>query len=387
MKRPLIITIGITVILFVLGMWVYLLAYGSPSEPQEVFANLGFTTGGTAGTGSTVLPTTDEEGTAQLAIGNAELEQLTTRAVAGFAFASTGEKIWYAEQGTGYIFEIDLNSGIETQISRTTIPKTIEAVFSPEAVAITAFEGDSRRVIVGMFTGDDSEIEFSKLPLGAENVAFKDEDTLYYTLTSGGATVGRIYEIPNLATSQAFTIQIPDLQVHWGFLFDDIFVQAKPTQHFEGSLYKLSSNTLSPASFAAYGLASFMNEDYIVNSFIAEGKYISEATYENKQIRQPLLMLPEKCAFSSLSNGVSWCASPLAISDGQYLEDWYKGKISSQDYLWRTDLQDKKSSVIADLSKLAGKTIDVADIAIHDGDDLILLSNKLDQTLWLYRID
>lgn len=386
MKRPLIITIGILIILFVLGMWVYLLMYGTPQKTSEVFANLGFIAPSEI-VPEFVEPVVIDENTSQLSLGGARFEQLTTRAVAGSAFASsTKPLLWYVEQGTGHIFEIDLDTGIETQISLTTIPQAAEAIFSREAVAITSYDGYLRKVVAGLFTDDGTEIDFVKLPTGASDVVFDDDDTLQFTLTKDGQTIGYSFDIETLNTLEVFRVGIPDLKTQWGYPLPEIFVSTKPSKLMEGYTYKVSKNKLIPVTPSQYGLTSFMNDLYIVTAHVEQESYVTESIHNGVVTKQAPLMIPEKCILSQISAQQTWCASPIDIQNSDYLEDWYKGKIISEDHLWKTSLENQNSTLVADLAELSGKTIDVMDIQLNVQEDLLLITNKIDRTLWIYRI-
>jgi hypothetical protein len=365
-------------------MWVYLLVYGTPEKTSEVFANLGFIAPSEI-TPTFVEPVVINENTSQLSIGGARFEQLTTRAVAGSAFAST-TKLWYVEQGTGHIFEIDLETGLETQISLTTIPQAAEAVFSPEAVAITSYDGYSRKVVAGFFTNDGTEIDFVKLPTGANDVVFDDEKTLLFTLTKDGQTIGYSFDIRSLTSTELFRVGIQDLKTQWGFPLTETFVSTKPSKLMEGYTYRVSKNKLSPVTPSEYGLTSFMNDLYIVTARVEQDSYISESTHSGVTTKLGLLMIPEKCVFSQISAQQTWCASPVGVQSSDYLEDWYKGKALSKDYLWQTSLEQQNSTLVADLTELSGKVIDVMDISINESEDSLLITNKSDRTLWIYRI-
>ena len=123
MNRPLIITIGIVILLAVISLWVYLLAYGAPQAPREVFTNLGLFNGQIE---EGVTPMVEEDAGISLALSNEPLQQISTRAIAGFGFSSStqGDKIRYAELGTGHIYEIDMVNATELQITLTTFPQT-----------------------------------------------------------------------------------------------------------------------------------------------------------------------------------------------------------------------------------------------------------------------
>lgn len=382
MKRPLIITIGIVIILLIVGLWVYLLLYGAPKEVREVFTNLGVVP---ERDGSVRVIDPNAEGQTQLVLGDQDFEQLTTRAVAGFGFTSNSNTVRYVERGTGHIYEIDLVLGIETQISLTTIPQTVEAVFSPEAtsVAVTVHTGYEKEVSVGTLLEKETSLELVKLPLNAENVSFKDESTLYYTQQGDATTVGYQFDFGSLAQTELFTIPFANAQVHWE---GDIYAYTKPTQYMEGFLYSASKGTITPVGSAQYGLTALIGSNYIVTSYISDDRYISTAVQDSGSYEQGILMLKEKCAFDPLSSDGAWCASPIGVLNAAYLEDWYKGAIVSNDFLWYTDLTTESSVLIGDLPTLSGRTIDVSGMAINTEGTLLLLGNKTDQSLWVYRI-
>lgn len=387
MKRSLIITIGVVIILLVLGLWVYLLLFGAPEEPKDVFTNLGITKN-TEDTVRVIDAQTAAKNETKLALGGSQLQQLTTRSVAGFGFASssgTTDTIRYVEKGTGHIYEINLNSGTETQISLLTLPRTVEALFSPEASAVV-FINDTG-VSVGFIPEKNAQMKLIELPADAKNVSFKDEVTLYYTQNENGKTVGRQLNLLKLTKTEVFSTQLHDIDVFWGNGFTTTYIQTKPTQYLEGQLYSISKNVLTPVVPSAYGLTSFINGKNILTSFISGVEYTTTWPSSALNLKQGIVMLKEKCVFSTQEANFTWCAAPLALPKNNYVENWYKGVETSEDYLWSNDLATQSSELIADFTELSGKTIDVLHMATNQSGTLLLFGNKIDQTLWLYNLE
>lgn len=389
MKRPLIITIGIFIILLVLGLWVYLLAFGAPKETSEVFTNLGVIPESERGTDITDVQSLDTDATV-LALTGTELQQLTTRAVAGFTVASSTENILrYVERGTGHVYEINIDESTEKQISLLTIPQTVEAIFSPSgnAVAFTTYEGQKKIVSVGTLPEEGSEMILKKVSLGVENITFKNDNVLYYTRNEDNKTVGYSLNISNLSESELFTTRITDIEVFWGADFNTIYIQTRPTQYLEGYLYSISKNILTPVTNPLYGLTTFIKDTTIITSMVVGDTYSSAWLHDGESIEQGILMLKEKCIFADETNENVWCAAPLEIPNASYVENWYKGVQISKDYLWYTNLATKSSTLVGDLSKLSGKTIDVFDMKIGNDKTTLFFTNKTDQTLWQYRLE
>jgi hypothetical protein len=92
--------------------------------------------------------------------------------------------------------------------------------------------------------------------------------------------------------------------------------------------------------------------------------------------------LPEKCEIYSVS--VSYCFVPNFIPSGAYPDDWYKGQISFNDSLWRIDLNNRVVNKVADISQVAGYSVDgISPVISGDNEDLLFI-NKKDLSLWLY---
>jgi len=389
MKRPLIITAGIVIILAIFVLWGYLLLYGAPKKVSEVFTNLGvipeneLTVREVAGN-VPISPQND------LALNGSELEQLTTRAVAGFIFSSTTAHIMrYVERGTGHIYEIDLDDTSEKQITLTTIPQTVDAVFSfnGEAVTFTSFEDEQRITTVSRVVKGETSLELRKLPLNADNIAFKNESTVYFTLPGDTETLGYTFNLNTLEQTRLFNIPMLDGKMLWGEDFTSIAVLPKPTLHLEGAVYSITANTLVPLVASGFGRTAFMDSNHIISSHIDNNAYISSSHTGDETKQQGILMLDEKCAFDVGSNEGIWCAAPLTSAPSTYLEDWYKGKVTSEDYVWFTDLSSQSSKLVGNLPLLSGRTLDVFGLTSHADGSLLLFSNKLDQSLWIYRTE
>lgn len=384
MKRPTLIATGIVIILFMVGIWVYLLAYGAPKQTSEVFTNLGVFE--PVEEIRTIEPELlEEEGVTNLALDGSKLEQLTTKAVAGYIFSGN---VFYVERGTGYIFEIDIASKTERQISPITVPQAASAVFSPNntKVAITSYTGyESHSVLLPTYNEVGEEARLASLPVNAQNIAFEDDETLYYTITEDGRTFAYAYNTKTLKSSQLFTTPLIDPVVYWGNQVEGIYVHTKPSTNAEGYVYEVQGSSLVPVFEGAKGLTAFRQAVATIVTYIEDAKYRSTALWVGYTIDQALAVIPEKCVVDMVMLG-TWCAAPVDAIPASYLEDWYKGAITSEDQLWYTQFETGQSIQMANLSELSGRTIDVSSMKINTEDGHILFTNKPDASLWLYRI-
>ncbi len=391
MKKPLLITIAVTIVVLLLGVWAYLMMFGSPSTPNEVFTNLGtLTPNRPSPIGPSETPSTETPNTV-VNVSGGGLRQLTTRPVAGATVASTtaGWVARYAERGTGHIYDINLETGLETQVSLTTVPRVVEASFSPSgaSVALTAYLNYDSEVTVGTLTGDNS-ITIVSLPPNARNAAFNTEQEVFYTVTNQSGTSGYGHNISTLTRRTLFSTPIENLTMRWGSALDRIYALTKPAASLPGYSYYIQGGLLRTLGKGAPGLTFFSNDASHIRTFIENGTFSSYHVDADsgEESKMAIPMLAEKCTFDTVDADYLWCASPLETVSTSYLEDWYKGVRNSEDMLWLVNVGAQNAVLSLDLREEAGRVIDVTNLFMSPVGDRLLFVNKVDDTLWAYDI-
>ena len=389
MNRAVIITIGIVTILLVLAIWVFLLLFGTPEKPQDIFSDLGIIKSTERDVSQEGIDTNLTD-TALVRVGDTGLQQLTTEAIAGFGIATSGAKdiVRYVETGTGHIYEIDLVSGVKKQISRTTIPGIVSGVFSPQASVVALISHlESEAITIGEIPKNvDVDLQRTLLPLGARNVAFVDEGTVLYTRSTLQQTLGYSRSIADGVETKLFEIQVPNMTLVWGGHSADVYAYTKPTEHLEGYAYKIEGDTILPTTGKGVGFVPVIGDTtMIITAVDAEEKTYRSALLNQETdspTAQPLVMLPEKCTFEN--KNIAWCGAGYEVPKNTYLEDWYKGVIHPQDALWRINTQSQTATLIANPEQDAGRPLDITAMSINTSKDVLLFINKTDGTLWMY---
>lgn len=385
MNRPIIITAGIALILLIIGVWVYLMLFGAPKETSEVFANLGFTK---EQQGTTITPPEDSPTIDALVdTKSGKLRQLTTRPVAGFMATTTkdGDVIRYAERGTGHIYEINLGSGEEKLISRTTVPQVATAVFSKDAtlVALTSYQNYVTNVFVGSIT--EASLKGVSLEPGASNLAFTSSGDVRYSVAQNGTTIGYQQNLKTASRAEVFTFAFTNLDVAWEAGLNAVYIATKPAQNLQGFIYTIKNNMVTPATTPAYGLSALYSNNTIVTTYRDGGNMVSAAHRTTAgTVQLPLLTLKEKCAFDIANSNYLWCGAPVGTADSDYVENWYKGTRTSDDYLWLVNIEKQTAEVVASPQQIIGRALDVTNPALKSDGKAFLFKNKSDQTLWLY---
>jgi hypothetical protein len=382
MNKVTLITLGIVLILLMGGLWGYLFLYGAPEKPKEVFSNLGIIGNTSKDRVRTIGEAQVPQNAQLLSLGGTTLEQITTRLVAGFGTTNREGIVRYVEQGTGHIFEVDITSGLERQISRTTIAETVDALFSRDgtSVALITHEGSVKNTHVGRITDSGELSSVRKLPQNANDVLFEGETLLYYTTESSIGTQVRTLDFGNLEEATIATIPLSDIRVS---SYNPLIFAPKPSRGLFGALYSMKGASLSPLSPLYEELVGFTLSGTPLFTYTENDLALSGAVLENTVVAQSVPLIPEKC--TSYRDNQLWCAAPATISP-TFVTDWYKGTRSFDDYLWLVDLKSAEAGLVANLSELARKRIDVDDIALDTDQKRLFLINKIDGYLWMYTL-
>lgn len=385
MKRSLIITIGIVLILLVLGVWAYLLFFGTPKDGSDVFTNLGIeavprpTSTMPVATTTETLPAEDQ---AALLSSDKPLRQLTLRSIAGFGFVEGTPLLRYIERGTGYIYEVDLEKGTEARVSGTTIPRVVDGYFSPngESVVLVAETDGVETLYAGYLDDVEENVKYLELPEGATQPGFVDHDTLRYLSVTDIGSEGYELDLESGTSIRIFSVPLRDITMIWG---DELYFYNKPTRYYEGALYKIESNLL-PILPARLGFVGGVAGDNYISSHNEEGRLISEVHLagEKELVKLAISYIPDKCA--AVRNTQLWCGAPLDLQHDVFLEEWYRGETQSKDSLWKINPVSGQAILVSDLLAESGRVVDVDRMVVNNSEQTPVFRNKIDNTLWIY---
>ena len=393
MKKILIITF-IIIILIALGVWGYLMFFGSSEAPRldDFFGDSGQVP---SEFDTTFVPDDSFDDGPQNVEIDQLLTQLTVRPVAGAVFLEREGRmlVRYAERGTGHVYDINITSGVESRVSITTEPRTTNVVFAPSGnrgVFTVEIDGLEEVAFVGnIVRSDDGDGSLEEIPLPqyAANFAFNEiGDTLFYTTHSSSGMRGFSRDL-NTSTSSAsvpdvqlFSIPLRDATVLWDD--DATYVYPKPSADANGGLYEIGTS-LRRIGSNGNGLMADASDGRLVIS-TADDRTITSYTFgtTSEKIDLSVSAFPSKCDFSNVSTTTLWCAAPLSAT-GELPDEWYQGFISFEDLFWNVDLATGDAALGFLFSEEANVAIDAVDMLVNDDDTYAIFRNKNDQTLWL----
>ncbi len=377
MKKILIIS-GIVLILLLCAAWAYMFINGVPQNVSELFGNFEDVTGTTytdTGSGAVDVDIDSNTGIPE------RLRQLTTRPVAGAVFLSRA--IRYAERGTGHIYDINLTTGEETRISGTTLQRAYTAVFNPQgdAVALTSIGDDALVTTLGELvqTGEEGSLTLTNLPEGAREAGFsKMGEVLNFFVPDATGGTGYQYSLATRKTTTTFSIPLRDVRIVWGEI---TYAYTIPSARSIGYVYRVGTS-LEYLRSGGKGLQAFPYQGgVIVGETTTEGLVVNDLT---TGVVPVLSLFPEKCTTGMASSSVIYCASPIALPEGnEYPDDWYKGVIGFNDTILEIDAPNRALKVISNLEEESGRPIDVSMMGSNEDGTMLYFVNKYDGALWV----
>lgn len=386
MQKKFFILLGLLVIILLVAIWGYLFLNANPDTAEDVFGNLN--------PGGEVLPPLNpnpEVSTSTINLDRPKLRQLTTKRVIGYAelknSSTTPAVVYYAEEGTGHIYSIDLESGLETRISGTTFAQADQAAFSADGrfVAITS---DSQQKTKVLELGSISTTTNSVSTLLNEKVldfAIRDNQLVYTSPGTTGAT-GYAFDLTTEQKSNLFSLPFFDAVVVWGTeTTDSIFVYPKSSYALEGYLYEIKNRNLNRLPASGFGFTAFANKDMIVYSGRNSGQpvgYIYNRKTDASGVMQAPVY-PDKCTFTS-SGYTFYCAHEATKPPFEFPDAWYKGNKSYKDGIYKLEGDTMNGELLVDTFTETNRELDIINLKIGAYDYALYFINKNDNTLWMY---
>jgi Tol biopolymer transport system component len=94
-----------------------------------------------------------------------------------------------------------------------------------------------------------------------------------------------------------------------------------------------------------------------------------------------LKTLPEKCAWSPTEEDVVYCGAPDFYVRGAYPTNWYQGRFSFDDNIWRIETTQERYVLLVD-TRENEDTFDVWKPQVSPNGKFFTFFNKRDLTLW-----
>ena len=169
-------------------------------------------------------------------------------------------------------------------------------------------------------------------------------------------------------------------------------VFTRPSGISEGSAYVLNITNGSYSKIAVDlpGIVALGNVDNsrVLISATQSQRLVTIAfnSKENTKENLGIQTIADKCVWSAKNKNIVFCAVPRFLPNAVYPDDWYKGKISFDDSLWKIDTASGETENLFDPELEAGVSMDMIKLSFDQNENFIIFTNKKDMTVWVYNL-
>lgn len=319
----------------------------------------------------------------------------------GLARAKTTVFRWI-DRATGHIYEAHDNDSTKTRVSNTTVPGVQEGFFSKDGQSVVErylrADNETVETLVGQIVAttektsngyvyNDTRLVTRYLQpniLAAGDAAGEDS---FYILTRnpGGGSILSEGKYSTGTPKSIFESPLAQLAVLWSS--STLAIQTKADSETPGYLYLVNPATGSDEKIIEnrQGLTALVNPagTYALFSETVENDlhlWVKNLKTGDERLLE-LRGLPEKCAWDPGEETVVYCGAPDFYVRGPYPTNWYQGRFSFDDNIWRIDVARETYKIFYD-TREEEETFDVwRPLVAPDGGHLLFL-NKRDLTLW-----
>jgi len=356
-------------------------------------------------TGSLVTEPVNEVSTSTIDLGSEfadvlpRLRQISMAPTAGAVAWNIGSTtiFRYIDRATGHIYETTSESLDVKKISNTTIPKIYEALWTNDgSKLLIRYIKDNSTVIrtfyakIATTTKPEQAIEGIFLADGIKEISISGNKIFYMSENTSGSN-GVLANIDGSNKNSVFSSSFSDWRSSLSSQTTAVLF-SKPSNLSLGSAYYL--NTTNSSYFKIpldlNGTVAKGNSDnsrILVSAIQNNGLVtmvfdVKKSTLENLGVQT----IADKCVWSLKDKNIVFCAVPQFLPNGSYPDDWYKGKISFNDNLWRIDVVSGETENIFDPELETGISMDMVKLSLNKEETVLLFTNKKDMTVWSYRL-
>ncbi len=338
-----------------------------------------------------------------------DLYKISAAPVSGVtAFLRDGtEYVRYALLETGHIYEYGATTTERTRVTNTTAPGIKEIFWGKNGATAVVRYLDEENVIktylgrVVLASEKENPGESSGILYGdflADNIkemtVSPEKDRFFYLLPTGNSVFGFIagFDEKEGVEKRVFDFPFTEWLVSWPK--NGIVVLAtKPSASTDGFAYTLDIATGAMKKIIGDGIkgltvrpspdmASVLYSRGLrnrIDTFLFDTK---TAVVKNF----PVVTLSLKCVWGKKAAEMVYCGVPETLPEGHFPDDWFQGRVSFSDTVWRIDTKTNTPERISFLEVDAKEAVDVVEPVLSPNDDFLFFINKKDSSLWSLKI-
>ncbi len=308
----------------------------------------------------------------------------------GLTMAGEGktERVLFVEKSSGNIYEITSQNDL-SRLTGETLTNIQEVLWGKDKTGerlITRFyQFDQTITLVGLIkepVGTElGSLKNQALGTNISAIAVSPDRSKFFTLeTSGSGVIGYVNDWAGKNKKKVWSFPYGDWQASWP-KSDIISLTTTPSARSSGHLYFLNPNTGSFIKILSgiNGLTTSVSPDgnkiiFSRNNLGLLDLYLHDVKTE-KALPVGVKTLPEKCLWQD--SDTLYCAVPKTIPTGSYPDNWYQGKITFSDDIWKVNLKQKTVTLIAPIKG----SLDLVNLIVAPERGWIYAINKIDNSL------
>lgn len=317
-------------------------------------------------------------------------------------FLATSTAIRFQERATGHIYDVFEFIATPIKVSNITIQKVYSTLFTgnKDIFLYQTLDFSNEQVKTVYTRNFPAQIETTISSSTTQRLETKDISTVipFFSLISETnellygvkrETGAEIYTSSPERTSETLIASVPFTDFMVEPINDEFaLVQTKASGYSVGYSYTLDLETGALRKIIGNipGLLIKMSpnmNNYIYSETTQTRPIVRSYDIELSADRRISLdTLPEKCAFSMVNPVEAYCFGALEYTPAAYPDDWFKGKVSNDEDLYRVNLRTGAVEVVYVFNNEDEGIFDISKLMVSEGDSLIAFQNKLDLTLW-----
>jgi len=312
----------------------------------------------------------------------------------------------YVNQENGHVYELPLSVvGNEKELTKKTVLRVAAASLS-QSGSSTLLQYHSDIGDVHTYLGTLQQ----PAPTSSEpGVYLLDGTTLANNITStafspSGEHVLYVQRGQDGATIYKESLMTGDKIVLWSSLLRNVhvawpheasvLVYTNPTSIAEGLVFTLNPDTgvdqvVLGGEFALAGKQDPTAQRLLYSLQEQVGGVVSLRVLEQETGKTTYLepaTVVEKCVWGPSGSVYIYCAVPREPIVGTMLEDWYMGKVHTDDVIWRFNTFTGGATMLLDPLTEVEQRFDIVDLVVSPSEEYLVLRTKVNNVLWSLRL-
>lgn len=332
------------------------------------------------------------------------LRKISTAPVAGMVIFNIGTTsiVRFVEKATGNVYEARSDSSIINRLTNTTIPKIIRVFWLPSGKGFLAQTVDEEDLIETAYvelkevktTSNELSVPYesviSKLPTGIKEISVSPDGKKIIYYTTKGVSEWFISNPDGTGPKIVYQSNLTEWIPQW-FSANSVLITTKTSSAASsfGYILNTSNSQISKVFGDIKGGSALISPDgkkLIYSIGGQDSVSLVSTNVSGGAVASLGSSLPEKCAWDPSDYNYIICGVLQSLPPVDYPDDWYKGSLSTNDFIERINIVDNFTFLAADPENQVDQKIDVAKIAVSKDGRFASFIDKNDSSLWFLKI-